>query len=82
MEEYKSKFKHELFAFTLDGKTDLEDLTPKSPYTLIFGNEGSGLSEEYQQKANTIKIRQSNNIDSLNLSVAVGIVLYRVSLID
>ncbi len=48
----------------------------KSPSLLIFGSEGQGLSKYILNKNQTITIKQSKNIESLNLSVAVSIAMF------
>lgn len=68
----------EIFPFMLDGG---EVLTPESCprsacYTLVFGNEASGLPPEYKHWGKTLFIPQSLEVDSLNLSVAVAIGAY------
>ncbi len=51
----------------------------KSPHSLIFGNEGSGLPAEYATWGQSIKIEQSDAIDSLNLAVSAAIGMYAFS---
>ena len=64
----------------LNGTTTLQKLTNKeNPHTLIFGNEASGLPDEYITYGTPILIDHSKNIDSLNLSMSVGIALYEFS---
>jgi len=48
-------------------------------YTLIFGNEATGLPEEYATVGTPMRIPQSEEVDSLNLTIAVGIALYQFS---
>lgn len=48
----------------------------KGPYSLIFGNEGSGLPDMYSGLGQAVKIEQSDRIDSLNLAVAAAIGMY------
>jgi len=43
---------------------------------LIFGNEGAGLPAEFSQLGQPVRIPHSNDIDSLNLSVAAAIGMY------
>ena len=45
-------------------------------YTLVFGNEASGLPPEFAGYGQSVLIPQSKEIDSLNLSVAVSIGAY------
>jgi len=58
-----------------DGNTLLDKAVFKSPYSLVFGNEGEGLDKKYKELGESIKIPQSNKVDSFNLSTAVGIAL-------
>ena len=48
----------------------------KQPFTLIFGNEASGLPPEFARMGQSVLIPQTNEVDSLNLSVSVGIGVY------
>ncbi len=71
----------EFFAFMLTGKRQLTvDNCPKPAlYTLIFGNEATGLPVEYADYGESILIPQSPEVDSLNLTIAVGIGAYLFS---
>lgn len=67
-----------LYPFMLDGGTVL---TPEScpradRYTLIFGNEASGLPPEFQNCGQSLFIDQTDAVDSLNLAVSVAIGSY------
>lgn len=46
------------------------------PFSLIFGNESSGLPKEFLKIGTPARIIHSNTVDSLNLPMAVGIGLY------
>jgi TrmH family RNA methyltransferase len=48
-------------------------------YAIIFGNEATGLPESFANIAQPIFIPQSDNVDSLNLSVASSIAMYHFS---
>lgn len=78
-EEYANIFcNHNMFPFMLNSDITLSSDTcpvvPNGLFTLIFGNESTGLDENIYLKIGTsIKIPQSSLVDSLNLSVAVGI---------
>jgi TrmH family RNA methyltransferase len=76
-EEYDDKFKHHNYPFMLKGTSTLDKIDFKKPYTLIFGNEGAGLGEKFYEIGESVTIPQKSDVDSLNLSVAVGIVLYK-----
>lgn len=75
-EEYQTLFsKHDYFPFILNAKEilDLRRIPEIKLFSLIFGNEASGLDQRFNSIGTGIKIPQSNAVDSLNLSVAVGI---------
>lgn len=69
---------HTLYPFMLDGSVLLEQAcaSVQTPYALVFGNEGSGLPPEFAHMGQAVRIPHNNEIDSLNLSVAVGIGAY------
>lgn len=77
IEDYLKANTNEKYPFMLKGKTYLQKIKEKkSPHTLIFGNEATGLNDKYLTIGTPIKINHSTNIDSLNLSMSVGIALY------
>ena len=49
---------------------------PRTPFSLIMGNEGSGLPPEFAHMGQAVRIPHSDEIDSLNLSVAAAIGMY------
>lgn len=69
---------HALYPFMLDGSVLLEDAVRqvRAPYALVFGNEGSGLPPEFAAMGQAVRIPHNQKIDSLNLSIAVGIGAY------
>lgn len=67
--------------FATDLKTDLfiADVDFSEPCAVILGSEGEGVSENLLNKCdNKIKIPQAGSIDSLNVSVAAGVILYEI----
>lgn len=68
----------DVFPFMLDGGTVLTpESCPRTPlYTLVFGNEATGLPAEYQGYGKSLFIAQSREVDSLNLAVAVAVGTY------
>lgn len=76
-EEYRQKFTNrQIYLFMLDGKINLKDMKKrkkKTPFSLVFGNEGSGLPDFFHNYGDSIYIEHNHEIDSLNLSVAFGI---------
>ena len=65
----------DIFPFMLDGGTVLtpESCPETQRYTLVFGNEASGLSPEFQNFGKSLFIAQTDAVDSLNLAVSVAI---------
>ena len=69
-----------IVATSLNATTALSDLRLSGPTMFMFGNEGSGLSKELLNKAcKLIKIPQSQKVESLNLGVAVSVMLWEAS---
>lgn len=68
-----------LFGAAMDGK-DLKDFENKNDKTALFlGSEGEGLSNKVIKKLDEkISIKMFNNFDSLNVSVAGGILIYNL----
>lgn len=68
------------YPFMLKAQTHLQNVKNiSSPHTLIFGNEATGLSDNYLNLGTPILIKHTQNIDSLNLSMSAGIALYEFS---
>ena len=68
-----------LYPFMLDGSRSLPDVLAgdvPERWTLIFGNEGSGLPPEFARMGQPVRIPSNDRIDSLNLSVAAAIGMY------
>ncbi len=76
-DEYRSGYTHHnLYPFMTGGTSTLDEVKFEHPYSLIFGNESSGLPTEYSELGTSLTIRHSSAIDSLSLPLAVGIALY------
>ncbi|MBO7650846.1 MAG: TrmH family RNA methyltransferase [Lachnospiraceae bacterium] len=80
-ETYRKQYgtaERKLYSFMLTGKKQLtaENCPKPELFTLIFGNEATGLPEEYADFSESIIIPQSPEVDSLNLTIAVGIGAY------
>jgi len=77
IQDYQSVFpKHRLYAFMLHDAKSLSDAEFHGLHSLVFGNEGAGLPHKYSEISQPIYIEQSNNIDSLNLSVAASVAMH------
>lgn len=75
-EEYLHQFnKHDIFTFMLNGSETLkiQDCPKTELFSLIFGNEATGLDDSYLKVGTSIYIPQSPDVDSLNVTIAVGI---------
>jgi len=58
----------------------LETVAPSQPFALIMGSEGGGVSEELRELSDVrITIPGTGAIESLNVAVAAGIILYQFS---
>ena len=78
--DYQNKFSnHSIYPFMLKGSRNLCEVSFKNPYSLVFGNEATGLGDEYLEYGQVVKILHTDKIDSLNLPVAVSIALYEVT---
>ena len=69
----------EICTFMLNGETGLYGTNIKKDgiYSLIFGNESSGLDKgTYKNAGRSVGIRHNDKIDSLSLPIAVGIALF------
>ena len=67
---------HVKYIFMLNGETELGGINfaeNDDRISLVFGNEAAGLPDEFLRYGRSIRIPHSGAIDSLNLSVAVGI---------
>ncbi len=67
---------HTLYPLMTNGKITLPEVEFQPPYSLIFGDEASGLGDEYLQFGTSTRIPQHGAVDSLNLALSVGITLY------
>jgi TrmH family RNA methyltransferase len=68
-----------LYPFMTGGDLLLDQIRFSPPFTLIFGNESSGLSPEYRDTGTPVTIKHTAAIDSLNLPMSVGIALYEAT---
>lgn len=75
-QDYAKRFPRNFYPFMTNGKTELSSLAVQLPYSLIFGNESSGLPDYFGKVGQSVVIKHSNSIDSLNLSNALSIALY------
>ena len=78
-EAYRAEYPdRQLFPFMLTGAVPLSEAVARvnGPYALVFGNEASGLPDEFARYGISTLIPHSGRIDSLNLAIAAGIGMY------
>jgi len=78
-EDYRRDFpERKLYPFMLDGAIGLNEAAKgaEAPFTLVFGNEQTGLPAEFAKMGQSVMIPQNDEIDSLNLAVAVSVGSY------
>ena len=77
-EEYRAEFPDRaLYPFMLDASVPLGEITDiPEVYSLIFGNEGSGLPPEFAGMGQSVRIESNDKVDSLNLGIAAAIGIY------
>ncbi len=78
-DDYRAEFPDRaLYPFMLDGAKALNEVAAaaRPPFSLIFGNEQTGLPPRFAALGQSVLIPQSPEIDSLNLAVAVSVGAY------
>ncbi len=61
-----------------DNSVSLEKLEISKKYAFIMGNEANGISTELKNSSDIfVKIPMSNSVESLNVALATGIILYK-----
>lgn len=81
-DDYYNQFKNrQLYMFCLQTNTYLQDIKSFiAPYSLVFGNEATGLPQYICDKGQKVKIKQSKKVDSFNLAISVAMALYHSTL--
>ena len=79
-DKYYDRFKEnreiKLFMLSKNMEDSLRETKKPDVFSLVFGNEGSGLPDYYEKYGTKVFIPQSDSVDSLNLTIAVGVGLY------
>lgn len=82
LSEWLEKLQKEGFhilATALEDADSYEEMEVKDKTAIILGNEGAGIQQSFIQKANqTVKIPIYGQAESLNVSIAAGILMYQV----
>ncbi|MDF2675786.1 MAG: TrmH family methyltransferase [Bacillota bacterium] len=77
--DYQMEFKnHKIYTFMLDGAISLKEVNHSKDelFTLVFGNEATGLDSSFSKIGTSVIIKHTDRIDSLNLTIAAGIAMY------
>lgn len=76
---YQNRYpRQKIYTFMLDGEKSLTvgECPKEDLFSLVFGNEATGLDDSYKKVGTSVIIPQSKEVDSLNLTIAVGIGSY------
>lgn len=76
---YNQYHHHEFYPLMLKGAKNIHKVSTNQVHSLVFGNESSGLPDSYLEYGQSVFIPHSENIDSLNLSMALGLTLFHFS---
>lgn len=78
-DEYRRQFEaHDVFTFMINKEhtMNIKDCPKPGLFSLVFGNEATGLDDSFLNVGTSVMIPQSADVDSLNLTIAVGIGVY------
>ena len=76
--EYLQKKNIWVYAMSMNGK-DYEKVSFSGGTAIVIGSEGSGISKLTEEKCDmTVSLPMRGHLDSLNASVAAGVIMYRV----
>lgn len=75
-DDYVNHFERQLYLFLPQASKSLRGIEVNDPYSLVFGNEATGIPKEYWKHGEGVNIPQTDNIDSVNLSIAASIAIY------
>jgi len=71
--------KFQLIGTSAHGNTDYQSFIPQMPWVLVLGNEQRGLLPDQLTVCDaTLSLPMHGRVSSLNLSVAAGVLLYRL----
>ena len=77
LQELKNK-SYTIYSSTPYNAISIDEITPTTPLVLVIGNEGNGISEETKQNTDFfVKIDMPGLAESLNASIAAGILMYK-----
>lgn len=76
-DDYLNKYKRDYYPFILQTDNTLSSVKFNHNCALVFGNEATGLPTSLHNE-NSVKIEQSDEVDSLNLTTSIAIGLYEL----
>lgn len=78
LKEYRERFDNKIYGFMLEEDSkEIKTTNFEENFTLAFGNEGRGLGDEYKSNGiSKVIIPQSEDVDSLNLTIAAAVAMY------
>lgn len=69
-----------VYSTDVNNGTNLKEIEKTDKWALIMGNEGNGVSNEVASLSDqNIIIKMNNKVESLNVGVATGIILYELN---
>lgn len=76
-DNYLKEYPRPFYPFVLQTERTLSSLEslPSRPLALVFGNEATGLPASFRTP-DALRIEQSEDVDSLNLTTAIAVALY------
>lgn len=78
--DYLSGLNNKIYSSALDTDNFLDNTNISEPFVLVIGNEGQGISDEIKNITDEfVKINMAGNAESLNASIAAGILMYEFS---
>ena len=77
LQELKSN-SYTIYSSTPYNAISIDEITPEKNFVLVIGNEGNGISDETKQNTDYfVKIDMPGLAESLNASIAAGILMYK-----
>lgn len=74
--EWVARTRQQLVVARDDAPQDLWGIEWRTPRVLLLGSEGAGLPEELAHAGEAVRVPMFGAVDSLNLAVAAGVLLY------
>jgi TrmH family RNA methyltransferase len=72
---------HDLYAATLRAKKSMQSIEPGEKFGLVLGSESKGISKKLSRLVkNKFRIEGGGKTESLNVGIALGIILYHFSM--